>query len=70
MGVRTISGTIPNYIWTETQVTAAATADTWLLLTQTVTPSITCVLEMFLYFQSISTSAQVWFDDIDVVVPE
>jgi hypothetical protein len=70
MGVRTISGTIPNYVWTETQVTAPATADTWLLLTQTVTPSITGVLEVFLYFQSINTSAQCWFDDFDVVVPE
>jgi len=70
MGIRTISGTIPDYIWTETFATAPAVADTWHLLTQTVTPSINTVLEVYLYFQSIHPSAQCWFDDFDVVVPE
>jgi hypothetical protein len=70
MVIRTISGTIPNYIWVDTIVTSPATADTWHLLTQTVDPSINNVLEVFLYFQSIGSGAQCWFDEIDVVVPE
>jgi hypothetical protein len=70
MVVRTISGTIPNYIWVDTISTVTATVDTWLLLTQAVVPSINSIIEVFLHFQSTSPSAQVWFDDIDVVVPE
>lgn len=70
MVVRTISGTTPNFIWVDTISIAAATADTWLLLTQTVVPSTNSIIEVFLHFQSASPSAQVWFDDIDVVVPE
>jgi hypothetical protein len=70
MTVRTISGTIPNYVWVDTIVTSGATVDTWHLLTQTVTPSIDSILEVFLSFQAASPSAQVWFDDFDVSVAE
>jgi len=68
MVVRTISGTSPNFIWVDTESVASATADTWLQLSKTVTPSIDSVVEVFLYFQSVDTAAQCWFDDFDVTV--
>ena len=68
MKCKTIQGSTPNFTWAETEVSAVKLSDTWLLLTQTVVPSINNIIEVFLYFQSSNPSAQCWYDDFDVSV--